>query len=116
MACPKASIAARCFSCSSGFNSRNFVALRLTKSFHLSLTRFISGSAVLALFWSTTVFLVPLTVLFSILGSSVVGILLDGSVSTVRNALLLSGASLVLLAICVMLLRERYSIRTKPEI
>jgi hypothetical protein len=63
----------------------------------------------------TTVFLIPLTVLFSILGSSVGGVLLDGSVASVRNTLLLTGASVVFVAICAMVLRDRYSIRTKPE-
>jgi uncharacterized membrane protein YdjX (TVP38/TMEM64 family) len=67
-------------------------------------------------FWSTTVFLIPLTVLFSILGSSVGGVLLDGSVASVRNTLLLTGASVVFVAICALVLRDRYSIRTKPEL
>jgi uncharacterized membrane protein YdjX (TVP38/TMEM64 family) len=66
-------------------------------------------------FWSTTVFLIPLTVLFSILGSSVGGAVLGWSVSSIRNTLLLAGASVVFLAVCVVLLRDRYSVRTKPE-
>jgi uncharacterized membrane protein YdjX (TVP38/TMEM64 family) len=67
--------------------------------------------------WSTIVFLIPLTVLFSTLGSSVGGVLLlDGSLSSVRNTLLLAGASIVFVAIYAMVLRDRYSMRTKPEI
>jgi uncharacterized membrane protein YdjX (TVP38/TMEM64 family) len=67
-------------------------------------------------FWSTTVFLIPLTTVFSIMGSSVGGLLLDKSVSSVRNALSLASISVVLLAICALLLRERYSIPSKPEL
>jgi uncharacterized membrane protein YdjX (TVP38/TMEM64 family) len=66
--------------------------------------------------WSTTVFLIPLTVVFSILGSSVGEVLLNRSVSTLRNALFVAGVSLAFLAICVLLLRDRYSVRTKPEL
>ena len=67
-------------------------------------------------FWSTTVFLIPLTVAFSVLGSSVGALLLDRSIATLRNALLLTGASIAFVALCVLFLRDRCSIRTKPEL
>jgi len=67
-------------------------------------------------FWSTTVFLIPLTVVFSVLGSSVGELLLDSSVSNVRNTMLVSGASFAFLAFCALWLRDRNSVRKKEEL
>ncbi|HEU4878720.1 MAG TPA: TVP38/TMEM64 family protein [Gemmatimonadaceae bacterium] len=66
--------------------------------------------------WSTTVFLIPLTVVFSVLGSSVGGLLLDNSVANVRNTMLVSGASIAFLAFCAFWLRDRNSVRKKQEL
>jgi len=67
-------------------------------------------------FWSTTVFLIPLTVVFSVLGSSVGELLLDSSVSNVRNTMLVSGAAFAFLAFCALWLRDRNSVRKKEEL
>jgi uncharacterized membrane protein YdjX (TVP38/TMEM64 family) len=67
-------------------------------------------------FWSTTVFLIPLTVVFSTLGSSVGGLLLNGSIANLRTALFLAGASLAFVAICLLLVRDRYPDRSNPEL
>jgi uncharacterized membrane protein YdjX (TVP38/TMEM64 family) len=64
-------------------------------------------------FWSTTLFLIPLTVTFAIFGSSVGAMLLDRSVTNLRNTLLVGGASLLFLALCALALRARYSMRAE---
>jgi uncharacterized membrane protein YdjX (TVP38/TMEM64 family) len=58
--------------------------------------------------WSSALFLLPPTIAFAVIGSSVGEVVLRGYIGNLRNTLLLVGTSLAFLVGSALLLRQRY--------